>query len=90
MSDPGSGPAGTREDPSGCGAGSPEVPDVRSTPFDLGNGSRRAAPKITTITAIRTRFATETVKMDQCRYRPGLFICMAEDTRLAEVMNRIL
>jgi len=89
MSEPGSG-AGGGEDPLAVSSGSAEVPDVRSTLFDLGNGSSRAAPKITTITAIRARFATETVKMDQCRYRPGLFICMAEETRLAEVMNSIL
>ena len=28
-------------------------------------------PKITTITAISTRFASEMVKMDQIRYLPG-------------------
>jgi hypothetical protein len=32
-----------------------------------------AAPKITTITAISTRLASETVKIDQVRYRPGPF-----------------
>jgi len=36
-----------------------------------GNGSSSAAPKITTITAITTRFATEISKIDQCRYVPG-------------------
>lgn len=28
-------------------------------------------PKIATITAMSTRFATEIVKIDQVRYRPG-------------------
>ena len=37
----------------------------------LGNGSTSATPKMTTITAISTRFATETVKIDQCRRVPG-------------------
>jgi hypothetical protein len=32
----------------------------------LGKGSSSAAPKITTITAISTRFATVTSKIDQC------------------------
>jgi hypothetical protein len=31
-----------------------------------GNGSNSAAPKMTTITAISTRFATEMSKIDQC------------------------
>jgi hypothetical protein len=39
--------------------------------WPLGNGSMSATPKMTTITAISTRFAKETVKMDQCRYVPG-------------------
>jgi hypothetical protein len=44
---------------------------------------RSAAPKIRTITAMRTRFASETVKIDQCRYRPGLF-------RLTDAINEEL
>ena len=36
-----------------------------------GNGSTSATPKITTITAIRTRFATEMSKIDQCTNEPG-------------------
>ena len=35
------------------------------------------APKMTTMTAMRTRLATETVKIDQCRYRPGGFRLIA-------------
>ena len=38
-----------------------------------GNGIVSAAPKMTTMTAMRTRLASETVKIDQCRYRPGVF-----------------
>src|SRR5580658_7351955 len=38
-----------------------------------GKGIIKAAPKITTMTAIRARLASETVKIDQCRYRPGPF-----------------
>jgi hypothetical protein len=44
-----------------------------------GNGSSRAAPKITTITAIRTRFATDTVKIDRCRKEPGWFMLIARE-----------
>src|SRR6516162_9221982 len=36
-----------------------------------GKGSSSAAPKITTMTAITTRFATEISKIDQCKYVPG-------------------
>ena len=35
--------------------------------FRCGKGSSSAAPKITTMTAITTRFATEMSKIDQCR-----------------------
>ena len=42
----------------------------RGAPF--GNGSSSAAPKMTTITAIRTRFATETSNIDQCTKRARL------------------
>jgi hypothetical protein len=48
----------------------------------LGSGKRisRAAPKITTITAMRTRLASETMKIDQCRYRPGPFRLMTANS----------
>ena len=42
-----------------------------------GNGSSSAAPKIMTITAIRTRFATEMSKIDQCTKEPGRFMVIA-------------
>jgi hypothetical protein len=32
-----------------------------------GNGTINAMPKIATITAMSTRFASEMMKMDQCR-----------------------
>ena len=48
-----------------------------STRTPRGNGSSSAAPKITTITAIRTRFATDTVKIDQCTKEPGWFMLIA-------------
>ena len=55
--------------PPSAAAGSSRIP--------RGNGSSRAAPKIMTITAIRTRFATDTVKIDQCRKEPGWFMLIA-------------
>ena len=45
-------------------AGSAMAGKVR---FRCGKGSSSAAPKITTMTAITTRFATEISKIDQCR-----------------------
>jgi hypothetical protein len=36
-----------------------------------GKGARSAMPKIATITAISTRFASAIVKIDQVRYLPG-------------------
>src|SRR5215831_15073125 len=50
------------------GAGSATAGKVR---FRCGKGSSSAAPKITTMTAITTRFATEISKIDQCKYVPG-------------------
>ena len=44
------------------GAGRADATAASARP--LGNGSSRAAPKITTITAISARFATDTVKID--------------------------
>jgi len=55
--------------PSAAAAGSSTTP--------RGNGNSSAAPKITTITAIKTRFATDTVKIDQCRKDPGAFMLIA-------------
>jgi len=55
----------------GGDSGSPVAGSVAdrsaSYTFPFGNGSTRAAPKITTMTAISMRFATDTVKIDQCR-----------------------
>ena len=43
-----------------------------------------AAPKITTMTAMRARLASDTVKIDQWRYRPGL----SKLTTVAEMSQR--
>ncbi len=59
-------------------ASSPMAPGTGSLPgaasaaagkvrFRCGKGSSSAAPKIATMTAITTRFATEMSKIDQCR-----------------------
>ena len=44
----------------------PAVASAGSARCRPGNGNSNAAPKITTITAISTRFATDTSKIDQC------------------------
>ena len=46
-----------------------------------------AAPKMTTITTMRTRLASETVKIDQCRYRPGPFRFTAVETSESANIN---
>src|SRR6266567_5658198 len=64
-----------------------------SPPRARGNGSSSATPKIATITAIRTRFATEIVKRFQFRYEPGWFRSMAAGacparTRVSTIASR--
>ena len=68
-------------------ATSPSRPARR--PSVTGKGRSRAAPKITTMTAIRTRLASETVKIDQCRYRPGPFKSTAAANRALKNMGEI-
>lgn len=66
----------------GAGTGSASV--TLSVILARGNGSSSATPKMTSITAIRARLATEMVNIDQCRYWPGPFMWMAEATRLVD------
>src|SRR6202034_3952662 len=55
-----------------------------------GNGSRSAAPNITTITAIRTRLATDTSKIDQCTKEPGWFMLIARGRGVNEACLHVV
>ena len=66
-----------------CGGGeSLYAESSRAVPWDLGNGITRARPKITTITKMSTRFASETKKMFQWKYFPGWLRSTAKDTKM--------
>jgi hypothetical protein len=55
----------------------------------LGKGSSSAAPKMITMAPIRQRLATDTVKIDQCRYVPGWLRLMGAEAIFASGLMEI-